>query len=425
MLRSILFAGLLFATTSADSQEIASSLRPFTIPYPTDGLALGQGWDSILSQGVNAQCLIFAEDPIERSTFDLDVREVHDSYAYRRAKSISVSGGGSGFGVSVSASYARSTDVEINTDFLNYLLTYRMDFGGTRVAPPAQVWQFRENEQRQGGSIVDFSPRAQETLTSGRDNINVTLSIEKFRGLCGDYFVSAIHRGARIDVLATYASANRTEQEAVRASVSTRGWGASISTETADNTTEGFNATKFRFKVDQEGGASPVVVTKFEDVASAIEPLDVMLNPVAYGVTLTPYSALPGWVKLKNNGAGERLAQYSPQSLADVDLMYSTYLDLFRLLDRIEQSYRRSDLALYGLVEALPAGLKEYPESVTCVSRDMSCSELCEYRGNISHTFPSHSVATPNGCACSDFRPECCPLGLIEVTTPSTCSPQA
>ena len=340
---SVAFAVSVFS--SAWAQGLANQFQSFDIPYPEDGIQLGQGWDTAIGHRRDAQCLGFSTSDIERAASNLQIRTLKDTFSLLAAKNQAVSVSGNGFGISASASYSRSASLTLNTDYLNYLLSYTLDGSGSFVSPSTES-NHPSNGTPRDVSEVGISTRIRDELQHYRDSAPETPSIDallgRFEALCGDYFVSAIRHGIRINILATYASESRKERETVKAAVRAKGFGVTASASADEESQAGYDVEKFHFVLDQEGIKNALVpaVRSYSEVESLIESIatdSALRDPAAYLVTLTPYSILPDWQELFNPESQDvefvPLGHSRPR-LSDVARLYSAYRDLYRLLDQ-------------------------------------------------------------------------------------------
>ena len=215
---------------------------------------------------------------------------------------------------------------------------------------------------------VGLSTRIQEELKHYRYPANESPSVEtllaRFETLCGDYFVSAIRHGIRINILATYASESRREQETVKAAIRAKGFGVTASASTDEDRLAVYDVEKFHFVLDQEGIKNTLVpaVRTYSEVESLVKSIttdSALSDPAAYLVTLTPYSILPDWQELfhpeRQDDEFVPLG-YSRPRLSDMARLYSAFRDLYRMLDQIEKDYTKDKLARFGVfLESLPA----------------------------------------------------------------------
>ena len=354
-------------------QTIAPQFKSFLVPYPAEGVELGQGWDSVLDQRKDAHCLDFGVSKIEKATSKLAIQEIRDSYSLKEAKESTVSAKGRGFGVKVRGSHTSYQERTLDTDLLNYLINFRVEKGGTFISPsrPKDTPSLRDTTDTIERHVT-ISPNVQNSLSKNYESgINQSDPLTDFAAHCGDYFVSAIHRGTQIHILATYGSTNRKEQDSVRTKVRVSGFGAAASLDSSRSKEIGFDSTKFHFVVHQEGFSTNVplkVISKFEDVKNLIEGIDLNTlseNPGAFMITLTPYAVLPDWGKLPGfrEGSGS-LIDKSAQSLELLDLMYSAYRDIYALVDRIDRSVTRNELVEFELANIIEGSSSDYASHV-------------------------------------------------------------
>lgn len=328
----------MFKAEEPGSAPLAPPGRSFRAEYPDGGLVLGQGWSTLTREGTAATCVEVEEHPLESTSFKLTVDEVRDRYSLMKAESGSVSAAGSYGAVSGSASASFSRSESIVTDSLNFLFTFASTNGGTHAVAPridhVADWAVR---QLSGEWLSKLSPTAQEayvraTLSPPRNfpESQIKLSkaaselltagdITEFRRMCGDGFVSAIHRGARARFLASFGSVNRSTSKSIAASISAKGYGMSGTGSYAASITEEKKNQNARVAIVQEGGA-PLDRPDVADITSLLTHLDtvgkdsskLLVNPTAFEVSVVPYETLPGFPKIdEGDPVGlDRVASY-------------------------------------------------------------------------------------------------------------------
>ena len=310
------------------------------IAYPLAGVELGQAWDSAIGQPLNTHCLQFTESEIEHATSRFEVHELRDSFALLEARNLTASASGSAFGVTANASYERSTKLALDTDYLIYLASY---FFHTKSSVVVSTTVSPEGERNLEIRDVRMAKPIRATFSNAKEDPGA--SEAKFAERCGDYFVSAIHRGVRINILATYASTNRSEQQAVRAEVQANGLGAAVSGSSRQDTSRSYDSRKFRLVIDQRGiteGFAPTI-SEFDEVKNLIEEVgkegDTEYN-TPYLISLKPYFVLSDWREVFGPGTYDEFASSADKAnLYDIGVTYTAFRDLLTMLQDAENEF--------------------------------------------------------------------------------------
>jgi hypothetical protein len=202
-----------------------------------------------------------------------------------------------------------------------------------RSQPASQslIFQALAQEPRpRRGSAVELTPAALNWLSSG--------DVSAFQRVCGDGFVSAIHRGTRVHVLATYMSRNEQEKSSFSASLAASGFGANASANMSTAMTQDLLNNNTRFSISQQGGI-PFGPPKSLDELKAMftKTENFIERPAAFAVTITPYSSLgnyPSGTVLESPARLKRLGDY-----------YLVIADLYRLSSDALQYALNPDLS--------------------------------------------------------------------------------
>ncbi len=130
--------------------------------------------------------------------------------------------------------------------------------------------------------------------------------LKRFKTLCGNSFVIAVHRGARLNLLLTQKVRSRQQKESLAASIGASGYGASAGASFSSFRSETLNTDNLTYSIVQEGGVpaqiraqippSTDAKSKFFDVNSIIPtPDNLLLNPAAFSIEVIPYSRITGF----------------------------------------------------------------------------------------------------------------------------------
>jgi hypothetical protein len=320
-----------------ESSNVDSALfsPPKQSPYPPDGAVIGQGWDSFKERATQAQCVAVTEVAIESDSFDTDVEEIKSTFSLLKEQSMSASIGGSFGGFGASGSVSSSSSHKLETDFENVLFSFNASVGSSRAvgiggqgeafafstlnsdtrkfigqAQPASqtlIFQALAQEPRpRRGSEVELTPAAVGWLSSG--------DLSTFQRVCGDGFVSAIHRGTRVHVLATYQSRNEQEKSSFSASLAASGFGASASASMSSAMDQTVLNKNTRYTISQQGGIPFGPPKSFNELTGMFTKTENFIErPAAFAVTVTPYSTVanyPSGVVLQSPERLKRLGDY-------------------------------------------------------------------------------------------------------------------
>jgi len=336
-------------------------------PYPNGGAKLGQGWDSFNQRATAGSCVEFAETRLEKSSFETHVEQIQSSYSLITKTTTSVSASYSGFGAGGSGSVSSSSSLNINTDDQNFLFTFESSDGSTFAVAPdkGESGGLELSDQAVKGLTAVKSDAAQQTYLAkllGRSPLSVggmttlTAAAKQMRKtskfdfdrICGDGFVSAIHRGGRINFLLTQKFASTETANSLSASLSASGYGASGSASYSTSTTRLNKTDNLSYRVFQYGGvpfkpaALPATIAagQFFDVNTILPPPDQLIaNPTAFTVTVTPYENV-----VTDIPKGEKFP--SPLRLLTVGDYYVALRDEYHLVEGILNIFRsgtRSD----------------------------------------------------------------------------------
>ncbi len=329
---ALLLATLACLAAPKESAGLAAQEPAAYYPYPVDGALLGQGWDSYLERPTTGGCVVVEERRLERSRFTSNLVETKSTSSLVESKSLAVSAAYSGFLFSASGSLDKSSSRKINADALHFLFTFEAETGSTFAVgrDTTPIMSFDDTPFKELVDATD-SDTAEDILVAWRldrpdvyagSSVTLTTEAQKlldqggldFRRRCGDGFVSAIHRGTKIDFLVTYNSSSRAEQEAFRAELASKGFGVRLSATGTGSTEAKVVDKKILISIDQEGGvpiAPPADAGQPLDRISSIynDPSLLISSPTAYRVTVTPYSAISSHKKDLPAGL-ERLARH-------------------------------------------------------------------------------------------------------------------
>ena len=357
----------ILTSSPVQPQVLGQRFQSLETSYPAAGVELGQGWDSAIGQQVSTHCLSFATEEAVHASSRLEVHELKDTSSLFEARQITASASGTVYGVTAEASFVRTTQRALNTDYLNYLASYTFHMKGDFVVADRTVPHGNAAEPQRIAAVV--LSKAVRNAFQPHDGER-SERIAKFEGTCGDYFVSAIHYGVRVNILATYASTNRKEKEAVKAAVKAKGFDAAISVATSKDKTLSYETAKFHFIVDQQGSKKGLApnVSEFSEVKRIIEEFsseDELSDAGAYLITLTPYRVLADWRELFGPKADEDLREsVGSPTLRDIGLLYNAYTDLYVMLNDVEEEFLRQQFRRRNIRPGDPGRTVKYAMGV-------------------------------------------------------------
>jgi hypothetical protein len=380
---------------------------PRQFVYPPDGVVIGQGWDSFTERGTQAQCVAVTEVAIESSSFDTSVEEIKSTFGLLKEQGMSASLGGSFGGFGGSGSVSSTSSKKLETDFANVLFSFDASTGSTRAIgvggagesfaafkaldadgkkaietaqPAAQSYAFQmlaQEPRPRRGSAVELTPAAITWLIRG--------DTATFQRVCGDGFVSAIHRGTRVRVLATFQSSNEKDKTTFAATLEAKGFGVSASGSYSSSTDEAALNTKTRYSISQQGGIPFPPPQKFDDLLAMFSKTENFIEkPGAFAVTVTPYTTVANYPLA--------IGLESPQRLKRLGDYYVVLSDLYTLTSQalryasnpaLESPYDRKMIEAYGgvphlrkLKDAIHSDLKMLEAGITACYRNRSgCDE--------------------------------------------------
>ncbi|NKK58828.1 hypothetical protein GFM44_23305 [Rhizobium leguminosarum bv. viciae] len=354
--------------TVALAQDMSNSAT-ITYAYPSSGVQIGQGWDSFEERGTGSYCINVEEAKLEKSSFDSTVEQIQSRYTYikKTTSSVSASYNGGSFGASGSGTSSKS--LRIDSDDQNFLFTFTAASGSTFAAPPGTFRRdLRLTEDM--AKIVESidGPAAEEKLLDLLDG-SAALSVnsgtflfsepskslvsqmlsevdpakkkalrDQFRKRCGDAFVVAVHRGARLNLLLTQKVRSRQQKESLVASIGASGYGASGSASFSSARSETLNTDNLTYSIIQEGGVPTQIraqippssdqKSKLFDVNSIMpNPDNLLINPAAISIEVLPYSKVAEFE--------QQIDVASPNNLFMVGDYYIVLEELFNLASEI------------------------------------------------------------------------------------------
>lgn len=361
----------LLAVSGAAWAQTPGNLPTAIYPYPVSGASIGQGWDTFNDQATAATCVEVDVVALEKSSFTSEVTHAISSLTIARAQSSSISAKYSGGGGSASGSVSQSRSTRVNSDQQNFLFTFESSNGSTFAVPAGTVKRgvvsvpeatlraaaanpnfaeillqdMGQQPQQVRAGYVALTPWAQNLLRQNADS---------FSRMCGQGFVAAIHRGARINLLLTQANASDQEKQQLAASMSASGYGASGKASYSQSSERIASTAKLGYRVFQEGGI-PIQPVALAHTAGLLnfssilpKPQDLIANPTAFRVVVIPYA---------NVTTGTESLP-TPLRLLTLDDYYIALTDLYTMVGDIlidSTAFDPATLKLYGGPKRLTA----------------------------------------------------------------------
>jgi hypothetical protein len=304
---------------AVDAKANLRNLPPAIYPYPESGVLIGQGWDSFNERGTASSCVDVDAVPLERTSYQTRVEQIQSTYSLIKKMTTSISASYNGAGAGGSASFTSSKQNQINSDDQNFLFSFESSNGSTFAVPQGSANKLRFNLDETTLKLVEAtkSENAQSNLldallsrpasfdagtiklTKDAANLLSAGKANEFTRKCGDGFVLAIHRGARIYLVLSQKIRSQESKESMLASLSASGYGASGSASYSQSQDQLKTTNGLSYQLIQEGGIpfSPKALTTnakgFFDVNDILPSGDqLQANPTAFRVVVVPYANL-------------------------------------------------------------------------------------------------------------------------------------
>jgi len=305
-------------STDPQTQTSYSAIQTRYLPYPSQGVMLGQGWDSFSSKPVGNNCVVFSRQFVPGHDLNISTEEIKSRYQLNKSMKMSMSGSYSGFGAKASAkgSYSKSLDIDQNNT--NILATVNI-WKGDEYTAPSLIARDAEDFPKPGDSQYYPISLTQEAInilnttmpTQELKNLSDAekadklhkfnaIKVKQFRKLCGDSYVGHIRNGASLSAYLTFESLSREEKQSMSAEISASGWGAKLSGSYSAERKESLDNSSSSISIYQTGGflnATPMNIADFnKTVSSFTQSSDPNYFPVKpYEVGLMSYANLPNW----------------------------------------------------------------------------------------------------------------------------------
>jgi hypothetical protein len=139
--RRIISLTLLFAlyghtTRGSDFPETLVGASTVTVSaYPSDGVVLGQGWDSFLERKTGGACVTGSILPFAGQEISYKLEKIEDIEQVFNSLQVSASAKFKAFGVSADVSTSFSKSLRVDNRALNMMASVKVDRGGAYLAP--------------------------------------------------------------------------------------------------------------------------------------------------------------------------------------------------------------------------------------------------------------------------------------------------
>jgi hypothetical protein len=320
MRQSIVFrSGLLAMFTllpllSLWAQKINNA--PRQIDYPTSGVTLGNGWESITSVKTYAYCVTFSDQLDDAQDKSLSMHTVTDQYSLANELKISAELEVKALGGSGTTKTTFVHESEIKNEDSNFAVRAFV-LNGVHYARP----------ERSTG-VLGFTARALQLAKT--DPV-------RFHDECGDSFVSEIYGGAELDALLTVRTNSQKEKDSLNASLNISAPTFSATGSIEQTTEEYRQKDEMRLLFHEEGGScdsdpegtcdSPrdgtnnKLPTGKDQLADKINKLPALAKkyPKNFRIGITRYDALPDWPRSRSEW---NLTSY--EGIAAQYLMYNS-----------------------------------------------------------------------------------------------------
>jgi hypothetical protein len=286
--RLCLFAALLAATSACKESPKATDAKRATglpqpghvrlVEYPVDAVDLGQGWHEEQAVKAVATCIDFKPlaDTGQEQTMRISVVTDRSDLMNELDVSAEVQVKAIAYSVSGKARYAQT--VAIKSESLNFVAHARVD-NGVEYTGPAEVASAKR---------IDLTPRYRDLAR--RDPV-------AFERECGDGFVSAIHAGAELTAILSFAAQSSDERRTIEAAMKGSGFGFEGKGKASAAMQSYAAKSALTISYHQTGGQGNPIPTDQAQFLQAIQGLPALAaqDGVNYRIRVQSYRSLPGY----------------------------------------------------------------------------------------------------------------------------------
>jgi hypothetical protein len=309
------------ATDAGRSADLPQPSQVRLVEYPVDAVDLGQGWHEEQAVKAVATCIDFKAlaDTGQEQTMRISVVTDRSDLMDQLEVSAEVQVKAIAYSVSGKARYAQA--VEIKAESLNFVAYARVD-NGVEYTAPADVGGLKR---------IDLTPHYRDLAR--RDPA-------AFERECGDGFVSAIHAGAELTAILSFAEESTTKRKELEASMKGSGWGFSAKGKASAKMDEYAGKSALTISYHQTGGQGNPIPTKQEDFLRAIERLPALAaqDGVNYRIRVQSYRSLPGYPALP-----EKKGSFRRELAASYGRLASLRDDVVEVLESLESPEKVKD----------------------------------------------------------------------------------
>jgi hypothetical protein len=310
------------ATDAERSTGLPQPSHVRLVEYPVDAVDLGQGWHEEQAVKAVATCIDFKPfaDSGQEQTMRISVVTDRSDLMDQLDVSAEVQVKAIAFSVSGKARYAQT--VEIKAESLDFVAHARVD-NGVEYTGPAEIG---------GVKRIDLTPRYRDLAR--RDPA-------AFERECGDGFVSAIHAGAELTAILSFAAQSSNDRREIEAAMKGSGWGFEAEGK-ASKTMQSYAAkSALTISYHQTGGQGNPIPTDQAQFLLAIQRLPALAaqDGVNYRIRVQSYRSLPGYPTVEEAEEGS----FRRELATSYGRLASLRDDVVEILESLESPEKEKD----------------------------------------------------------------------------------
>jgi hypothetical protein len=375
------FVVLCIAWTAAIAQgdDQSRELRGYSVPYPSDGAELGDGWNSALGIPTQGNCIEFKPEGPSDQVWDSSAKRVLDDYELNQSLAVSselqlkaILGGD----ISAKVKFARDSHVHTST--------LMVAVHGTVANAPKFVHPI------EGQAAIHLKKEAQDWLDGDP---------EKFRLLCGDSYVAVVFEGAELLGLIESDLRSWDERESLSTSLHAGIAGSSISTDAERALKQAASHSRLTIHITGEGGLGEKIQTDEAGLNAALKNLGEVAakHPHRYSLVVRSYRTISTDRKLAE------LFNKDPATARDIDLLvehYQKYRTLFNDMQDVDAHWQ-----LYAWTREWEVNVAKPAVSrqVFATKVDLARSRLTQLGDQLQKCRAGGSCAIPDEAMAPDY----------------------
>ena len=428
-----------FAAAAPVRAQDGGDMNNVLVDYPSNGVQLGQGWNSFGIKKTSGTCIVFQKaevQPGQRKKMNLSA--VTSRYQLENSLDVSASAKYKSIGGSVEGKGSFAQQSKLNTSYSNVVARALVNGGSVYAAPPAvqdgervaaliadgntpddvnaalgvkaaevharvkenlpdltsdqiiareRAWDLglanASAEQPQGASCADVSgiiKLRSELVSVARDDP------ASFRKICGDSYVGLISRGGELSALLTFQTKSLEKQQKISAEMQGSGWNVTASGSLKNTVTSLSKGQKTTLSYHQSGGSGDPLPTNIDELYEAIRalPEHVETAPQSYKIELGSYTELCNWPK----GADLKRPVYAAMDALAYrhSVLQTLNEDLKTILDETQDRLARSQGYILG---------RGVTRTELLTKQDQVQNELFETGQRIKNCFEKADSDTP------------------------------